>query len=323
MKFDLISVAPQWEPGTVSLEEGGIWFGNANAELIHANLPGGAVQQKIQLDSGKAITRSSGKEIRVLADYKSHVLAVDQTGQVVWKHRYMDRVKKMPLVLKNSVLLAVRGTGIESRNLQNGDLNWQLPCGSTGCSPRAIRLMEGRAYTAGFDQAIVAFEPSGGKIIWTDTVTGYLHAALGVGEGCIAAGFDRDYKEGMLICYDARKGTRNWSQELRYNGQYAPLVDGGQIFLGTNEPSMVALDQQNGNLLWETAVPKGTVATSPTAWQKWVVWGTQRRELLFLDRKSGQIEHRIKAAFGIGSPAVVREQLYVPLGNGQLMHFKP
>ncbi len=159
-------------------------------------------------------------------------------------------------------------------------LIWQLKGVGSGYSTPSIS--SGRIFlmsNSGLaDEFVSAFDVKDGKKIWsvrigkvgnpdqkppfpearsTPTVDGALLYALG--------------SDGDLVCLETKTGKERWRKSLRSDfggipGTWAyaesPLVDGGTLVCvpGGKDATMVALNKQNGEVIWKSAVPGGDTA---------------------------------------------------------------
>lgn len=172
-------------------------------------------------------------------------------------------------------------TGLLKKWPENGPkLIWQQKGIGTGYSTPAIA--NGRIFLVsnkGLDNEFVqALQVNDGKQIWstkigkvgnpdqnpnypaarsTPTVDGNLVYALG--------------SDGDLACLDAATGNIKWQKNVRkdFGGKpgvwaYAesPLVDGDAVVVspGGKEATLVALNKQNGEVIWKSPVPEGDAA---------------------------------------------------------------
>ena len=159
-------------------------------------------------------------------------------------------------------------------------LIWQMKDVGSGYSTPSIS--SGRIFlmsNSGLaDEFVSAFDVKDGKKIWsvrigkvgnpdqkppfpearsTPTVDGALLYALG--------------SDGDLVCLETKTGKERWRKSLRSDfggipGTWAyaesPLVDGDILVCvpGGKEATLVALNKQNGEVIWKSAVPGGDTA---------------------------------------------------------------
>ena len=101
-----------------------------------------------------------------------------------------------------------------------------------------------------------------------------------------------------------------WEEQLGGQVLTSPAVVDGVLYVGATDGLFRALDLLTGAELWRQEV--NLAWSSPTVAGDVVLFGTDDRQLLVLDRFSGQVMRRIDlGAFASGSPAVVEDLIYV------------
>jgi outer membrane protein assembly factor BamB len=143
-----------------------------------------------------------------------------------------------------------------------------------GAGFSAVSVANGRIFTMGLignDEKVFAMNERDGRPGWSvSTGGGAYRDGTGDGPRCTpTVDGDRVYAlgaQGDLVCLDARTGQRRWGKNvLREFGGRAghwgicesPLVDGEKVIVtpGGNGATMVALNKDNGNVIWRARVP--------------------------------------------------------------------
>lgn len=118
--------------------------------------------------------------------------------------------------------------------------------------------------------------------------------------------------------HDGFEGEELWRLETQSLLSAAPAVSGGQLFLGTGDDRVVALDAETGGILWERPLPAVTVTTP--AITRDAAYVTVRDGLvLAMDRRSGAELWSLPTDSALfASPAVYRGVVYAGSWNGTL-----
>jgi outer membrane protein assembly factor BamB len=237
-----------------------------------------------------------------------------------------------------------RETGLLKEWPKNGPkLIWQLKDAGSGYA--APSISGGRIFlmsNSGLaDEFVSALDAKDGKKIWsvrigkvgnpdqkppfpearsTPTVDGALLYVLG--------------SDGDLICLETRNGKERWRKSLRNDfggipGTWAyaesPLVDNDLLVCtpGGKEATIVALNKQNGEAIWKSAVPGGDVAGYASTIiikagdiKQYVAYTANG--LVGVDAKSGKFLWRyekVKGALGMSIQTPVARDGYIYAGG--------
>lgn len=134
----------------------------------------------------------------------------------------------------------------------------------------------GRVYGMSFrgnNEVVWCLNENNGREIWSVTL-GPANRGIGYGEGprCSpTVDGNRLYVEGVsgdVCCLDIRNGRILWRKNLvrdfkgwvpTWGYSESPLVDGNKVIVtpGGNEATLVALDKNNGSVIWKAQVPGG------------------------------------------------------------------
>lgn len=138
----------------------------------------------------------------------------------------------------------------------------------------AVSVANGRIYTMGLvgtDEKVFALNERDGRPGWSvSTGGGAYRDGTGDGPRCTpTVDGDRVYALGALgdlVCLDARTGQRRWHKNVlkEFSGNAghwgiceSPLIDGEKVIVtpGGRGATMVALNKNNGNVIWRSRVP--------------------------------------------------------------------
>ncbi len=143
-----------------------------------------------------------------------------------------------------------------------------------------------------------------------------VNAPLDVGDWAMAG---RDAAHTAAVPLHAGfEGEELWRFETQHPLPAAPAVSDGQVFLGTGNNRLVAMDSASGDLLWERPLSSVTV-TTPAVTPGAVYVAVRDGRLLAVDRRDGAELWSFQAdSASFASPAVYRGVVYAGSWNGTL-----
>ncbi len=132
------------------------------------------------------------------------------------------------------------------------DLEMPLSAGPT--------VRDGNVLLGTIDGQILMLDRQTGEIRWRAQLSSEILAAPQQADGVVVV----RCIDGRVFGLDAETGFRNWVTDrsvplLTLRGNSAPLIRAGEVFIGHDDGTLVALDLQTGDLLWEQRVgtPEG------------------------------------------------------------------
>jgi outer membrane protein assembly factor BamB len=148
----------------------------------------------------------------------------------------------------------------------------------------SVAVSGGKVFTMGDrgdEQQVIALDEKTGKELWAGKVGPPWKGRRGPGpRGCPAVDGGRVYAlgtDGDLVCLDEATGAEHWHKNLPrdFGGRMmsgwgyseSPLVDGGQVICtpGGKKATLVALNKETGDTIWEASVPQGDGAAYSSA----------------------------------------------------------
>ncbi|MDR2507709.1 MAG: outer membrane protein assembly factor BamB [Candidatus Accumulibacter sp.] len=162
----------------------------------------------------------------------------------------------MPAIVDSTVYAAGRnGTLIR---IDDGRQVWEINAGqllSGGVGADRDRVVVGAS-----SGELLAFSASDGKLLWKAQTVSEILSPPVLGSGFVVV----RSADNRLIAYDALDGTRRWIFQrpmpaLSVRTTAAPLIDHQFVFAGFPGGKLVAVDLENGAMVWEGTVsqPKG------------------------------------------------------------------
>ena len=138
----------------------------------------------------------------------------------------------------------------------------------------------------------------------------------------------------LVLCINAESGEIIWSKTLSSIPISAPISDGKQVFIITNDNKTYALDVTNGEINWaHSGILKATGiigAANPVAYKNYIITSYSSGEVYALNKKSGEVGwvydlNISKAANSdfilndVDATPVIKDGIAYAIGNGGLM----
>lgn len=264
-------------------------------------------------------------------------LAVDpQTGDILWRRDLPAAVRAAPTVIDERIFIMTLDGRLLALNALDGSTLWEYiglseSAGLIGAaSPAANRDIVVPAFSSG---ELTALRVINGSVAWSDNLSNVrrmgglesisdIRALPVIDRGLvIAISFS-----GRLTAIDERTGTRVWQREI--GGAQTPWVAGDQIYLISTDNELVALNRDNGAILWVSALPKyedpddiddKIIWSGPAlAGGRLLVTGSHGR-IIEVDPQNGSALQELNLQTRISLPPVIAgETLYILDDRGQL-----
>lgn len=226
------------------------------------------------------------------------------TGQIAWKQKLDAAATGAPTVVGGVVYVVTRDSRAWAINASDGVVRWQLQSAVsvTGVVGGAAPAVDGRiaVFPFGSTQLTAAFR-KGGFGVWTSSAAGgrlgQVYANITDISGDPVMRGNVIYvgnPGGRTVALDNSNGERIWTVGV---GAISPVwVDGGSVFLVSDQAKLVRLNASNGEQIWAVDLP-GFVP--------------KRRK------------KRIRDVFTNFGPVLAGGRLWVASGDGFLRGFDP
>ena len=188
-------------------------------------------------------------------------------GKKIWKTSLDVPIRIAPTVAANRVVVQALDNTLVALDAENGKTLWK---GQTDYEATTIVGGAAPAYNVDMDVIIAAFsngelrafKASTGTPLWTDLLiskkrTNSLAEITAIkanpvidGDKVFAVGYNS-----VLVAIDLRTGVRIWERETGSTNQ--PWVAGEYLFVLTNDFNLLALNKNNGKIVWNTVIPTG------------------------------------------------------------------
>lgn len=262
------------------------------------------------------------------------LLAVNaENGEIFWRIDLPAPSRAAPTVLDNRVFVTTLDSRLLALDAMNGNLLWEY----VGIGETA-GLVGAASAAANFDVVVPVFSSGevtalrveNGSTAWSDNLS-----SVRVGGGLASLSDIRALPVmdkglviainfgGRIVAIDERTGIRVWQRE--FGGSQTPWVAGDYIFVISSDSELVALNRNNGQILWVTQLDKSNDGdkvqwTGPVlSGGRLLIAGSDGR-LLEAVPETGQLlaQSKLGKSFEI-APVVADKTLYLLAEDGTLL----
>lgn len=223
-------------------------------------------------------------------------------GKEIWRQDLDMPIRIAPSINAGRILVQSFDNTLTALDADNGSILWKNQTESeattlVGGATPAYSLENDVVIAAFSNGELQAYKASTGTPLWTDLLishkrTNSLAQISAIKANPVIDGgkvFAIGYNS-VLTAIDLRTGSRIWERET--GGTNQPWVAGNYLYVLTNDFDLLALDKNDGKIIWNTAIPKGDDS----------------------DAKNG--------VFGSG-PVLVSDRLLVATSNGYIFSVSP
>jgi len=199
-----------------------------------------------------------------------------ETGKKRWEFSTTSHTESTPATDGKYVVFGAGDDGVYCVDAATGDKVWQYTHDNTGVHVDANILIVGDRVYGGSgtsknrqENRIFCLELKTGNEIWGEKIE---YSAWGspniygrnvyftTGNGTLSV--DRDPKIGQVLCRDAMNGGAVWERSLPNSLVSQPAVDRYQVYVGSRDGRLYALDRATGEVVWDRDLG-GPVLASP------------------------------------------------------------
>jgi outer membrane protein assembly factor BamB len=259
--------------------------------------------------------------------------ALDATsGRLFWRGEMLGSLGKSPVVTEDAVYIVTDNDVVGAYDRSTGDALWrferQAPEGFYVTDHAGLVLADRRLITGFTDGAVVALDPSDGRVLWVRDTTADMDThsdelrftdvdttPVVLGESVYVASF-----AGGLYALEAASGSVRWVRP-EWTGVVA-LADagGGRLALASGDFGIQSVRMDNGDRLWSTPVRRGA-PTSISIVGDSIVYGETTGGLVTLTSLGREIS-RYEDGHGFAAPIAIEAGLAAVVSNaGTLLVF--
>jgi outer membrane protein assembly factor BamB len=220
-------------------------------------------------DTGAAIESSAvvANKIAYVGNDAGDLEAIHTvSGALAWRGATGGAIKSSPAldIKKGLVIVGSDGGSVYAFNLHNGKTIWQTAVG--GAVDSSPTITDGVVYVGSSGGKLYALNETSGAVQWSATMSGAVNSSPAVDTKAklVVAGDST----GDVIAFrssGSSAGTEVWNHVTGGAVNGAPLVSGGNVYVGSNDGNEYALLESSGAVKWARALggnPSGTAALS-------------------------------------------------------------
>ena len=198
-------------------------------------------------------------------------------------------------------------------------------------------VFDGIIYTIDIEALVRAFSTTDGAMLWETKLTSDEPSAVAYGGGLAVMDGQlfATTGYGFVAALDAKTGAENWREHLVTPLRSGPSVDNGRVFIITQDNRLVALDADDGTIIWdyvgivENAAILGS--SSPAIDGDTIVTAFSSGEIFAMRTSNGQIAWqdalsrtgRLSAISSLndidGNPVIDRGRVYALNHSGRMV----
>ncbi|MBU0702267.1 MAG: PQQ-binding-like beta-propeller repeat protein [Chloroflexi bacterium] len=212
----------------------------------------------LELDTGREFWRFDGAAgqyveggalgggIFVIGNSDGNVYALDaESGDLRWTFETGHRVWATPLIVSDTVYIGSMDRHLYALDLSNGNVRWDFHAGGAFAGTPA--LWNGTLYIGAFDDKLYAIDADTGTERWNFTGENWFWGGPVVYDGIIYAA---DASGNVYALDDT--GEQIWRKQIDspVRGGLALTEDGSNLFVGSEDGALHALDTADGFELW-------------------------------------------------------------------------
>ncbi len=261
-----------------------------------------------------------------------HALKADD-GSVRWRAKASGPVRQTPLLLKDALYVVTENDAVTAYARSNGEVLWRYKRDEKGglsvAGHAGIVIAENRLFTAFSDGAVVALDPSDGKVLWEHDTSldveemGHENLRLLDVDMTPVVFDDILYVasfSGGLYALAVSSGNEVWRNEALTSISAATRKDRYMVLSSANK-GVLCMDAQTRKLLWRYEILRGAPGEPTIDGQK-VFVGESGGAFLALSLQTGREIARIEFGHGFSAPAsLARGRGFILSNSGTLLAF--
>ncbi|MGL4369702.1 MAG: PQQ-binding-like beta-propeller repeat protein, partial [Spirochaetota bacterium] len=218
------------------------------------------------------------------------------------------------IIFYNSMIISAVSNGTITAMDQNGAVIWRSVV--PGGFESAPAIADGRLYAVTKKETLHSLNPSNGKILWTQKISGTLvfGSSPVVADGNVIVATNT----GKIYSFTS-DGKENWMKDLQTNVFSTPALSGDKIFVGADDHSLYAVSVKKGKIEWKTKLDGRVVSSAPAVSDGKVYIGTFAGSVYSVNMNRGTIAWSIKTGGPVvSSPVCVNDRIYIGSKDSKL-----
>lgn len=261
-------------------------------------------------------------------------------GEIIWNHDIKKPMRIAPTIDGNLIIVQTLDNTIYALNTSNGTELWKdkLEEEATtmigGASPAFSANSD--FILAGFSNGqIQAYKASTGTPLWSEWIVSTSSTESMADITSIKANPIIDNNVAYIVGYngplaaiDIRTGAKIWQKEISSSSQ--PWMAGNFLFVLTKDSDLVAINKQNGKIVWTTIIPfanddekLGVFTSGPILANDALLVASSNGKLFSVSPYNGKIMGVADIEKGVEtSPIMVNETLLLTTNKAEITAYK-
>ncbi|SUO95876.1 outer membrane protein assembly factor BamB [Suttonella ornithocola] len=311
-----------------------IYSVSANGNFYSINAQTGIENYRLNLGNAISTGVTAGGDFLFLGTQNGDLMALNQDGQVIWR-KYLGGLLIGKPSFADGLLVAYTSDGeVSAFNPADGTRLWRYHSNTPPLSLRgnASPVIGGGVVILLTDDGFfTVLEVSSGLPMANQRIAN-ISSKLGFGR-IIDQDATPKVNNGILFgsayqnqvyAIDLQNGVPKWQNESVATGQDF-AISPTDIYLTTADDSIVALNQENGQILWENKQLRGRQLSPPVAIPGRIGVVDYKGWLYWLDSRDGKLigEQHIGKVRANTTPLVLDSEIIWQLVDGQLIAIRP
>ncbi len=303
---------------------------DACGHVVVVNALNGKIDWSLDLNAAVSAGPAVAEQRLVVGTSDGKVITVDlEKRKIAWKSISTSEILAIPTIEDDVVYIHTMDGGLSALSLADGRQLWRY---THNLPPLMLRrssspIVVNDLVIAGFANGkLLAMQKNDGSVIWSQDIsnpkgTTDLQRMIDISADPVAHG-DRIFAasyQGNISALTLNNGQVIWERAVPSCAGFVYAEN--MLFVASTNGDVVALDAQNGATYWLQTDLQGRRLTKPALVQKYIVVADEDGNIHWLDRTSGKIVGRSELdKDGIeATPIVHANKVYILGCGGELM----